>query len=431
MLEAALGIIRYGFALLFGVLVSVLLANVPDTKKNRTLIFLFSGFSIIVQVICWRRFGLEITSQLYPFIVHLPLVLFLAFCLKRPWLVCVTSVLTAYLCCQAPRWVGFLVGTLFQCALADHLGYIGAVVGTGFILFQYVIEPTRRLMEKSTRSCLLFAAMPLMYYLFDYATTIYTDLLYSGSHSAVQFMPSVVSIFYFVFVLLYYGEMQKHVNAQRDQALFARQLQQAKGELENMRQMQETAAIYRHDMRHHFSLIGTLAARGEVKKIQEYLAEAEADIEAITPVRYCENETVNLILSFFAAQAKKRGVTLCPDVALPAELPIGETELCSLLSNALENAVAAAAQMKDQRLRKVYVCALVKDGKLVVSTENSYVGVVDMDGELPVSARADEGHGFGVKSIAAIVERHGGLYSFTADNGIFVLRLLLPLRGDQ
>ncbi|MDF2536980.1 MAG: hypothetical protein K0S76_1, partial [Herbinix sp.] len=95
--------------------------------------------------------------------------------------------------------------------------------------------------------------------------------------------------------------------------------------------------------------------------------------------------------------------------------------------NALENAITAAAQVEEEKLRKVYIHAIVNGDRLVVSTENVYVGKVEMEGELPKSKSKEAGHGFGIKSMVAIVERHGGLYSFETEGGVFVLRLLLPL----
>jgi sensor histidine kinase regulating citrate/malate metabolism len=194
-----------------------------------------------------------------------------------------------------------------------------------------------------------------------------------------------------------------------------------------MRRMQNNTVIYRHDMRHHLSLIGGFAADGDLLRIKEYLSSTEAAIDALTPIRYCENETVNLILSSFENKARKIHVTLHADVKLPEELDVNDTELCALLSNALENAITAAAQVEEEKLRKVYIHAIVNGDRLVISTENVYVGKIEMEGELPKSKSKEAGHGFGVKSMVAIVERHGGLYSFETEGGVFDLRLLLPL----
>ena len=414
-------------ALVFGTAVSLLFAGVMNTRASKLATAFFYVLILLMQVLSWRMFGLQTTMQMYPFITHLPSVLFLRLYFKRPWSISISSVLTAYLCCQIPRWMGSVMAAVFSIRLVDHIGYIAAVCVVYYFLKRYIADSVTQLMERSTRSCLLFGAVPLLYYLFDYTTTVYTDLLYSGARAAVQFTPSVICTFYLLFVLQYYNESHKQELSQRERDIFASQLQQAQVELDTMRQMHKGTAIYRHDMRHHLSLIGGFAADGDLQKISEYLAATEANIDALTPVRYCENETVNLILSSFVARAKRAYVDLQANIKLPEVLGMNDTELCSLLSNALENAIAAASQVEDAKLRKVYIQALVNGDKLVISTENAFVGRIEMEGELPKSKNKEAGHGFGIKSMVSIVERHGGLYSFQTEGEVFILRLMLPL----
>ena len=40
---------------------------------------------------------------------------------------------------------------------------------------------------------------------------------------------------------------------------------------------------------------------------------------------------------------------------------------------------------------------------------------------------AQQGHGFGCRSIRAIVQQHHGLYTFSPEQGIFTLQIVLPL----
>lgn len=412
---------------MFGMAVSLLFAGVQSTRAGKLANAIFYSLVLFLQVICWQLLGLQTTMQIYPFIAHLPVIVFIVLYFKRPWLISISSVLAAYLCCQIPRWIGAVTAAVIGIRLADHIGYLAAMCAVYYLLKKYVAGSVCQLIERSSRSCLLFGAVPLLYYLFDYATTFYTDLLYSGAPMVVQFTPSMICTFYLVFVLLYFNESQKQANAMRERDILASQLQQAQLELDTMRQMQSSTVIYRHDMRHHLSLIGGFAADGDLQKIKDYLATTEADIDALTPVRYCENETVNLILSNFETRAKKEHVVLHINAKLPVYLGVNDTELCALLSNALENAITAAAKVEDEKLRKVYIHAVINSGKLVISTENAFVGKIEMEGELPKSNNKEAGHGFGIKSMVAIVERHGGLYSFQTEGGVFVLQLMLPL----
>ena len=56
---------------------------------------------------------------------------------------------------------------------------------------------------------------------------------------------------------------------------------------------------------------------------------------------------------------------------------------------------------------------------------NPYVGEIAMRDGLPVSNR--EGHGYGCRSIRSITKRNGGLCSFEAEQGMFTVRVVLPV----
>jgi len=231
MIVTVIGLTRFGFSLIFGVAVSVLFAGIAPTRKNRFIISLICVIFLLVQTAFWWVLGLDMTSKLYPLIIHLPLIFIFCLYYKRPWLISAVSVLSGYLCCQAPRWVGFLAGAAFGSRLADHVFYVAAVFLSYYFLKRYVAGSVRQLLEMSNKSCLFLGGVPLFYYMFDYATTIYTDVLYQGTKWAVQFMPSTISVFYFVFVILYYAETQKQATLQRERDMLDTQFRLAQTEL--------------------------------------------------------------------------------------------------------------------------------------------------------------------------------------------------------
>ena len=421
-----LGLLCYGLVLLFGIALSVCFSGVEQNRKNIVTTACFFLCALLIQIISLQLFGLERTKELYPLIVHLPLVVFLTVLLKRSWLVSLSSVLSAYLCCQIPKWVGLTGEMIFQTQFAYYLSYIPAIALCYFLLQKHVATPASRIMTQSKKSCLLFGAVPLLYYIFDYISTIYTNWLYSGAKAAVQFIPSVVSVFYFVFILIYYNEAQKEKNAQWERDMIAEELKQAKAEFDTFSRMQEQTRRYRHDMRHHLTLLQGLAAKGDIEKIIRYLQTAESDLEAFTPIRYCENETVNLLLSFFETTAKQAGVVLSAEVDLPKSLSISDTELCSLLSNSLENAITAAGTISIPKKRVVSVRITVYKEKLLLCIENPYEGDIILKEGLPQAKR--NGHGYGTRSISAIAELHGGQALFSANTGVFSLKVMIPLK---
>jgi two-component system sensor histidine kinase AgrC len=420
MIATAIAFSRYYIALLFGMTVAASFAGMVQTKKNFLVLWGYTVLVFLIQLLCLWHYGMDMTLKLYPLICHLPIALFILIYVKSSWLVALISMFTAFLCCQPLRWVGTMAKLVFDSVSMNHVGYNVTAILFYFFLQKYAVKSVQHLLKRSVKSCLLFGAMPTFYYLFDYSTTVYTDFMYSGSRAAVQFMPFMTATFYFVFVLLYYSETQKQARIQRERDMLDSQLKQAQTEFISLRQMQQNAASYRHDMRHHFALLQGLASEGRLEEIKEYLRAAQSDIDAITPVRYCENETVNLILSSYACKAKEAKIHLTIDAKLPEAVTFSDTELCSLLSNALENAIQACKNVANINKRLIRLRLYAKNNKLCIDVRNSYHIAPIFQQGLPIS-RA-EGHGYGVKSMAHIVEKHGGVFQFSVKDGWFIFQ---------
>ena len=167
-----------------------------------------------------------------------------------------------------------------------------------------------------------------------------------------EFLPTAMVLFYVVFVTVYHNEVQRRNQMELQNAMLAMQFEQAKNDMFVLRKIQEQTATYRHDMRHHFTMISGYLESDESAKATRYIKSAMQDVDQITPKRYCENITINLIFSAFSDKAAKLGVRLSIEANIPESLPINETALCTLFSNGLENAVLAAAKLPDEKQKK-------------------------------------------------------------------------------
>lgn len=130
----------------------------------------------------------------------------------------------------------------------------------------------------------------------------------------------------------------------------------------------------------------------------------------------------NLILSYYKTLAEKSGVRFVARVNIPEVLTLSETELCTLLSNGIENAIYAASRC-DADNRWIEIDFNTRKNNLLISISNPYIDEVVIKDGLPVSDRP--GHGLGVKSVSSIAARHNGMYSFDAADGVFTMRVIL------
>lgn len=417
--------LSYGLIAIFGIVLSAEFSGVKKQKYTIAKLAIFSVAAIFIQWLCWAFLGLTTTTKLYPLITHLPLMLFLIIAFKQPWINAFVSVLSAYLCCQVPRWIAATAFLFSEDRFYRNLLHIAALLVTFALLHFYATKPVNRLLSYSRHSALILGIIPLLYYLFDYCTTVYTNLLYSGNQFSVQFMPSVMATFYFFFLLIYHYRLEKQEDIQRERDLLSLQLHQAETDFSAMRKMQEQTKQYRHDLRHHFALLLELADAGELQKIKNYLRNTEQNLDSFSQKHFCGNDVVNLLLSHFTGIAENAGVKLNVDAVLPAFLPFDDTELCCLLSNGLENAIIAAKQIPDSAKRTVLVGLCIRQKNLLISIQNPYTGNVTIADGLPVTDRKE--HGFGTRSMASIVHCHGGQISFLTKDNLFLLRIMLPI----
>lgn len=419
-----LGGVNYGLVFFFGSSLSVSIAGSCKTRREWTLLFSLCPVFLALQTISWLVLGLDITKQLYPFLIHLPLLLVLIFGLKKPVGIAMVSICAAYLCCQLPRCCDITVTAVTGSALAGQIVYMVLIAPIFLFLLRYFVPSARDTMTQSPRSLFLFGGLPVIYYIFDYSTAIYSDLLYSGSEVVAEMLPTAVGLLYMVYTTVYRQQLQRQTQAELLNSLMAGQLKQAGAEMISLRQAETQAATYQHDMRHHLTAIKGFLAAGKPGQAEEYIRQVQADIGTITPKRFCENELVNLLCSSFSARAESMGIRMTLEADLPASVAISDTELCALLSNGLENALNAAGALKENRRWVEFYCG-VRAGKLLIEIKNPYEGDIVMCDDLPVSD--SEGHGYGCRSIQTIVRRSRGLCAFSPENGVFTLRIVLPI----
>ena len=420
-----LDVFNYGLVLIFGLFLSTDIAGGCADKRQQKLIFSLCPVFLIIQGVCWMIWGVSAVKMLYPLIVHIPLILILVLALKKRVGVALVSVCTAYFLCQLPRWVDLAVTSITGSLLAGEICYTIFIFPIFFLLRRYFVRAVHDAMTYSSQLLLLFGSLPLAYYLFDYATAVYSDALYVGIQALNEFLPTALILFYILFITAYHAQMQKRVQAELQSSVLEARLKQSRTEMETLRRAETQAAIYQHDIRHHLTMIGGFLAANKPKQAMAYIQKTQDDVDAITPKHFCENEPVDLLCSAFSDRAHRLGVQLKISAKLPKELSISDTELCSVVSNSLENALNAAAANPDEASKWVEFRCEIKQNKLLIEITNPCFEKVTMRNGLPVTDR--EGHGFGTLSIRAIAEQHHGLCSFEQNGGIFTLRVILPV----
>ena len=417
-------LLQYSCVFVLGLLVSLLLSGAVTRPNYIQKSIVISVVLLSAQLATFLLFGIDITKKCYPLIVHIPMWVFLVILFSTPKLQTLVSILLAYMCCQPPRWIASAGLLIPESHWLYQILYLPVAAAFLFFVWRYLVAPIRHFMERSRKACVLIGILPGIYYVFDYVTTVHTRLLTSGNMAAVQFVPSVLSVVYLMFIVMYHSEMETQYQLRRERDFLESQLNRAKDSFASIQQLQRKTQQYRHDMRHHFNLLKSLAMDNNISQIQQYLQTVQKDIEDITPVRYCNNDVVNILLSYYASNAKEKQVEISITASLPNKLIYRDTELCSLLSNGLENAITAASRISDPQQRKVSIHLGTHGENILIQIENTYSGNLIWKDGLPCTQQ--KGHGLGTQSIRAIARSHGGEATFRTRNDLFQLRIILP-----
>lgn len=176
-----------------------------------------------------------------------------------------------------------------------------------------------------------------------------------------------------------------------------------------------------HDMRHQIRTIGRSA-----RVTPEALDEMEQTIDIYDSMVRTGCRALDIILTEKSLYCQKNNIVIrCIADGRGLNL-IQDVDIYSLFGNLLDNAIHAVQGLEEDR-RVVNLTVKVCGELLSVNSYNCYAGEMEMRDGLPVTRGDPQFHGFGTKSMVAIVNKYGGTVSFQAKDGVFNLNMLFSL----
>ena len=256
--------------------------------------------------------------------------------------------------------------------------------------------------------------------------TLYTNYVYFQRDplpaAIVLYGLLVVCACAYYLMYLFFERVQKEDEARRSAQLSALQLSALRSRMEAIQTVEEAIRIERHNLRHRFRAIAELVAQGNTQEALDFIGAAQSQLNEHKPVHWCRPPVLDAVFSTYFGQAQRKGIRVDAHIALADKLPADEAELAVVFSNALENAIHACMRLPEEQ-REIR-CRVISHPGLMFEFSNPYTGAIQFDEDgLPVSSR--QGHGIGSQSIAAFCEKHSAAYQYTAEHGIFTLRVVL------
>ena len=175
----------------------------------------------------------------------------------------------------------------------------------------------------------------------------------------------------------------------------------------------------RHDRRHHNLVMLEFANNNDIERVREYLKSlVESESEVWGEVRYCDNMTINTVLTVYERRAKESGISVNISAKASRDLDVSPQDLVIVIANLFENAIHATAKHKSKE-KMIDISIKGSAQRLLIKIDNPCKNNLTFDETL---------YGVGIRSVIATTNKYNGMYDFTAEDGIFSAKISLNLK---
>lgn len=237
------------------------------------------------------------------------------------------------------------------------------------------------------------------------------------------FFYNVVSIVCILFLI--FGFVTFIVYRQSESQRHQKEIQNARMETEYVKIKNEYQRKSReiHDLKHQLQALKAYLAMGQIDNVQKYLQDMISDFEMSKGYihAWTGNPLLDSLLGGKMTEANKLGVAFDIHSSKIVSF-LSDKDVSVLLGNLLDNALEAAEKVNGDKFIEVHI--LDKGNMEFFKVKNSIAQLPKIkDGKLITSKSDKINHGWGLQSIAAIVEKYGGQMDINYDKEYFEVNI--------
>lgn len=233
----------------------------------------------------------------------------------------------------------------------------------------------------------------------------------------------IVLITYYVFIKLnrFYRKSSNYKIIEIKNEMLRKEIKEKENIYEEVRKTH-------HDFKNHIICIEKLLEQGKLELVSEYINNLKEEKFQVYTWIKTGNDVVDAILNQKKSEGMKKNIDIDMKVVIPDDINIKPMDLCVILGNALDNGIEANEKIKDIDKRNIKVRINPYKDYLFIETSNPTIfNPIDEYGQLKTTKDNKEKHGFGIKSMATVVEEYNGILNYEYDEGEFILSIMLPM----
>lgn len=188
----------------------------------------------------------------------------------------------------------------------------------------------------------------------------------------------------------------------------------------------------RHDLKNQISYMRMLFENGDADALDRFFAGIDTGLHTAISYIDCGNKNISAILNMKKAKAEASGYSFRTDIVIPDKLPFSDTDMCSILTNLLDNAIEAMEHY-DFKDGYIDIRARVNGDYLYFIIMNPLPDDAESGSILRlVTNKSDKSlHGMGTKIVKRLAAKYNGLAAFDIENGKFEAKIMLDLKYES
>ncbi len=245
---------------------------------------------------------------------------------------------------------------------------------------------------------------------------------YEAFTVTTEFSLYAITIMVYFMVYFFCNEHSEKLLLQTEKDLAVANEQLVSISEQNLKEMREL----RHELKNQYAYMCVLIEEDKHDELISYFKQARREILDKTSYVDCGNKIVSSIVTMKKARAESMGIKLDCSICVPPKLPIPDVDLCSALSNVLDNAIEAVDRYGTKE--GVVGVQIYQSGDyFYIVVDNPVPADVNVRKilNLVTSKEDKKQHGYGTKIVRRIAEKYKGAAIFDIREGRFVAKLML------
>lgn len=236
---------------------------------------------------------------------------------------------------------------------------------------------------------------------------------------------SVIFLYLFFVISLVNGKIADHFKAvgQVTQESMKQQLEY----FQVYKNSQEEIRRYKHDIKNHFLYLSSLSNDNKTEEMKKYINSLSDQWESIPQLRSTGSTVVDAIIYGKSFLFEQNHIALTIEGQFTSKLKVEPIDLCTIFTNAIDNAIEANMKCSDEKQRYLKVIIKSAQNHYLVVFENPISGSVQITDNHIATDKQESNHGFGLRNIGRALSKYDGTFKVSSVcNNIFTLEAVIP-----